>query len=323
MYRKDFMKQLGLLTFGSSLFTEAMMANLPAMAKNLLLKKIGVQLFSVPASLEKDFEGTISMLAEMGYREIELFGPFSYSADSAKERWKAVTPMLGFSGSGYFGRSENQIKGLFEAYGLSIPAIHTDLDTLENKMDNLGAAGDALGFTYVVLPSIPDERRQTLDDYKKMAEVFNNIGTKAKKVGLKFAYHNHGYGLSEVDGQIPLDLIFDNTDPGLVFFEMDLFWTIAGKADPVAYLEKYKNRYRLMHVKDMKEQKTFSGDGGDASQWIELFPNMTTTGDGVVDLETILPVARKNGVRHFFVEQDMVKEPEIALEKSIVYLKSL
>jgi sugar phosphate isomerase/epimerase len=323
MHRKDFMKQVGLLTFGSSLFTEAMMANLPAMAKNPLLKKIGVQLFSVPASLEKDFEGTISMLAEMGYREIELFGPFSYSAYSAKERWNAVTPMLGFNGSGYFGRSEKQIKGLFEAYGLSIPAIHTDLDTLENKMDHLGAAGDVLGFKYVVLPSIPDERRQTLDDYKKMAEVFNNIGNKAKKAGLKFAYHNHGYGLSEVEGQIPLHLILDNTDPDLVFFEMDLFWTIAGKADPVAYLEKYKNRYRLMHVKDMKEQKTFSGDGGDASQWIELFPNMTTAGDGVVDLETILPVARKNGVRHFFVEQDMVNEPEIALQKSIDYLKAL
>jgi sugar phosphate isomerase/epimerase len=323
MHRKNFMKQVGLLTFGSGLFTEAMMANLPAMAKNRLLKKIGVQLFSVPVSLEKDFEGTISMLAEMGYREIELFGPFSYSADSAKERWNAVTPMLGFSGSGYFGRSEKQVKGLFEAYGLSIPAIHTDLDTLENKMDHLGAAGDALGFTYVVLPSIPDERRQTLDDYKKMAEVFNNIGTKAKIAGLKFAYHNHGYGLSEVEGQIPLHLILDNTDPELVFFEMDLFWTIAGKADPVSYLEKYKNRYRLMHVKDMKEQKTFSGDGGDASQWIELFPNMTTAGNGVVDLETILPVARKNGVRHFFVEQDMVKEPEIALLKSIDYLKSL
>jgi sugar phosphate isomerase/epimerase len=323
MDRKDFLRQMGVFGLGSTLFTPNMLANMGAGSGAPLLKKVGVQLFSLPLSLEKDFEGTIAMLAEMGYREIEMYGPYSFSAQSAKERWKAVTPMLGFSGSGYFGRTENQIKELFDTYGLKIPAIHTDLDTLEKNMNRLGEAGDALGFSYVILPSIPDERRQSLDDYKKMAEVFNDIGANAKKVGLKFAYHNHGYGLSEVDGQIPLHLILDNTDPGLVFFEMDLFWTIAGNADPVEYLKKYKSRYHLMHVKDMKEVKTFSGDGGDASQWIELFPNMTTAGDGVADLETILPVAKKNGVRHFIVEQDMVKDPEQALKSSIDYLRAL
>jgi sugar phosphate isomerase/epimerase len=73
----------------------------------------------------------------------------------------------------------------------------------------------------------------------------------------------------------------------------------------------------------MKELKTFSGDGGNASQWIELFPNMTTAGDGVIDLEAILQVAKKNGVRHFFVEQDMVENPEQALKSSIQFLKTL
>ena len=76
---------------------------------------------------------------------------------------------------------------------------------------------------------------------------------------------------------------------------MDLFWTIAGRADPIVYLEKYPGRYRAMHVKDMKEIKTFSGDGGDASQWIALFPNMTSAGDGVVDLKAIIPAAVQHG----------------------------
>jgi len=78
-----------------------------------------------------------------------------------------------------------------------------------------------------------------------------------------------------------------------------------------------------MHVKDMSKKVQFSGDGGDSRQWIELFPYMTTAGNGVIDLKTILPKAKENGVKHFIVEQDMVAEPEIALKKSVDYLLSL
>ncbi|MES1219515.1 MAG: TIM barrel protein [Bacteroidota bacterium] len=166
-------------------------------------------------------------------------------------------------------------------------------------------------------------KRKTLDDYKKLADAFNTIGAGAQKAGVKFAYHNHGYGLSEMDEQIPLNVILDNSDPKLVFLEMDLFWTTAGGADPVAYLEKYKNRYRLMHVKDMMKKVRFSGDGSDAQQWIELFPYMTTAGNGVLDLKTILPKAKENGVQHFIVEQDMVADPEVNLKKSVDYLVTL
>jgi sugar phosphate isomerase/epimerase len=153
--------------------------------------------------------------------------------------------------------------------GLAVPSIHTDLDTLQTRMNKLGEAAQVLGNTYVVLPAIPPENRKTLDDYKKMAEAFNKIGESAKKEGIQFAYHNHGYGWKETDGQIPMELIFANTDPSLVFFEMDIFWTTAGGADPVTLLGKYKNRYPLMHVKDMKKKMHFSGDGGESKQWIE------------------------------------------------------
>jgi sugar phosphate isomerase/epimerase len=201
--------------------------------------------------------------------------------------------------------------------------MHTDLDTLQTKMDKLAEAAQLLGTEYVILPSIPDEKRKTLDDYKKMADAFNRIGEAAKKTGVKFAYHNHGYGLKEMNGQIPLKLILDGTDPSVVFFEMDLYWTTAGGADPIALLEDYKTRYHLMHVKDMSKKVHFSGDGGDSKQWIELFPFMTTAGSGVLDLKSILTKAKQTGVKHFIVEQDMVAEPEVALKKSYDYLASL
>lgn len=263
------------------------------------------------------------MLSKIGYTEAELYGPYPFSSPSAIQRWNDVAPSLGFKGSGFFGHTQKEMKKLLQDNGLSVPSIHTDLDTLQTRMDKLGEAAQVLGNTYVVLPAIPAEKRKTLDDYKKMADVFNSVGKQAKSRGIRFAYHNHGYGWKELDGQIPLELIFSSTDPSLVYFEMDLFWTTAGGADPLVLLENHKNRYKLMHIKDMVKKVHFSGDGGDAKQWIELFPYMTTAGNGVLDLKAILTKAKATGVTHFIVEQDMVSEPQIALKKSFDYLASL
>lgn len=284
-------------------------------------KKIGIQLFSLPKLLEKDFVAAIKMLANMGYKEVELFGPYPFSAPAAQASWKAVAPMLGFSGSGYFGKTMQEVKSILKDHGISTPSAHTDLETLLNHMGKLGEAADVLGHRYVVLPAIPEERRKTLDDYKRIIADFNTIGENAKKVGLKFAYHNHGYGLKPVDGQVPFQMVVEQTDPKLVFLEMDVFWTAAGGIEPVDYLKKYPNRYRALHLKDMREKKRFSGDGSNVGQWMELFPYMASAGDGVLDLKNIVQTAQANGVQHYFVEQDLVANPEVALKRSIDFLK--
>ena len=284
---------------------------------------IGVQLFSLPKMLERDFRGGITMLSQMGYREVELYGPFPFSDPEAIARWNAVTPQLGFSGSGYFGLTGSQVRAILDENQIKATSVHTDLVTMQKGMDRLGEAGRTVGFTYVGLPSIPDELRTNLDAYKRMADEFNRLGESAKSNDLRFAYHNHGYGLQEMDGQIPLLLLLEGTDPNLVFFEMDIYWTTAGGMNPVELLKSHPGRYHLMHVKDMKEKRQFSGDGGDARQWIELFPFMTTAGDGVMDLRSIVSQGQKSGVTHFFVEQDMVANPDVALKRSIDYLKRL
>ncbi|HTH56099.1 MAG TPA: TIM barrel protein [Cyclobacteriaceae bacterium] len=306
----------------SALIASTFLIDLDAFAAPLL-KNIGIQLFSLPKLLEKDFKMGIQLLAKMGYREIEMYGPFPFSTKLAMERWVSIGPALGFNGSGYFGQSAEAVKAIFAEAKISVPSIHTDFDTLQKNMEQLGEASQRIGFKYVVLPAIPPENRKTLDDYKKTIDTFNKIGEQAKKVGLRFAYHNHGYGMQEVEGKIPLQMIIENTDPKLVALEMDLFWHIAGGGDPVEYFKKYPGRYKMMHVKNMKKKVKFSTDGGDSKEWIELFPFMTTTGDGVLDLKSIIAAAQKSGMDHFFVEQDVVADPEINLKKSIDYLKTL
>jgi sugar phosphate isomerase/epimerase len=285
------------------------------------IKKIGIQLFSLPKSLDKDFAGTVKMLSLMGYKELELFGPYPFSDAVAIEGWKKAGAMLGFNGSGYFGKTAKEVKTILDDNGLTSPSAHTDYQTLVDKMDKLGEAAHVLGHKYVVLPAIPDDKRKTLDDYKRTAETFNKIGENAKKVGLKFAYHNHGYGFKPMEGKLPFEFLMEQTDPNLVFLEMDIFWTAAAGVDPLTYLEKYGTRYHLLHLKDMKVKKTFSGDGSNLGQWMELFPMMTTAGDGVMDLAGIVKKAQSLGIKHYLVEQDMVAEPEIALKRSFDFFK--
>lgn len=287
------------------------------------LHPIGLQLFSLPKLLEKDLSQTLTMLQTMGYRELELFGPYPFSVAEAHANWNAITPMLGFSGSGYFGLSAREFGKLLKENKLRVPAIHTDWMTLQQNMAAIGDAADVLGFSYAAIPFIPDHLRKTLDDYKKIADEFNKVGEAARKVGVKFGYHNHGYGLQPLEGQVPLQLLLERTDPKLVYFEMDVFWTAAGGADPVEYLKTYTGRYHLMHVKDMRERKRFSGDGGSPQQWMELFPYMTTVGNGVLDLTAIISQAKASGVKHFFIEQDLVADPATALKQSFDQLQAL
>ena len=317
--RRDFLKRAGALTAGGLLFKNLHAKNF--FSSNAHLDKIGLQLFSIPKLLEKDFAGTMKMVSQIGFKEIEFFGPYPFSTDEARDRWKSIVPSVGFSGSGYFGLSIQDVKKILDDNGLTSPSMHTDLTTLRNRMPQMAEAAHTLGQTYVVLPSY--ETQTSLDGYKKLADTFNEIGASAQKNGIRFAFHNHGNGLKEMQGKIPLDLLLEQTDPKTVYLQMDIYWTTAGGIDPVALLDKYPGRYRLMHLKDMKKLAHFSGDGGDPKQWIELWPLMTDAGSGVLDLKSIVSHGKKSGVEHFILERDLLPDPDIALVKSYKYLAQL
>lgn len=287
------------------------------------IQQFGVGLFTIPMWLEQDFAGTLAKLGEIGYKELEFYGPYPYSTQSAHDRWDEITPSLPFSGSGYFGHTPQEVRSMMDANGLSSPSMHTDLETLEQNLDALAEAAGIMGQRYAGIAAIPDELRQSLDDYKRMAERFNEIGQRMAAYDLKLMYHNHGYGLVEMEGKIPMQLILEETDPATVVMEMDVYWTIAGRADPIAYLKEYPGRFKLMHIKDMTEIVHFEGDGGKPEEWIALFPKMADAGAGVLDLKGILSTAAEVGVDHYYLERDMAADPENTLRTSISNLKAL
>lgn len=305
MNRKDFIKSAALL--GASLgVSNSLLAN--AFKANKL-SRVGVQLWSLPKLLESNFEETIIQIAEIGIKELELYGPFPFSDSRAKTRWDGMASLLGFSASGYFGKTPEHFIEVLNSSRLNVPSIHTDLHTLESNMSGLGKAARQLNSTYAVLPAIPEEFRPDLKGYEDMAKRFNTIGRTAKEEGIRFAYHNHGYGLQAINGTVPLDIILKETNPDLVFFEMDVFWTIAGKANPIQLFNDHAGRYKMLHLKDMKSLTYFKGNGSNPEEWVELFPQLVSAGEGVLPLSNILKVAHQTGVEHYFIEQDLAPNP--------------
>lgn len=318
MFRRDFIKTSATAA-AAGLLSPALMAA----SHSAKIKNIGFQVWSIAKFLEKDLEGGLDLIAKTGYKELELYGPYPFSSQKDKEAWQNVITLLPFKQSGYFGRSIKEFKTMLDDKGLRTPAMHIGLDTLRNNLEETAEAAHALGQQYAGIAAIPDHERKTLDDYKRMANDFNVIGEKAKKLGIRFYYHNHGYGLQPMDGVVPFDLILERTDRSLVFFEMDVYWHIAGGADPIKYLDANPGRFKLMHVKDMKEKVRFSGDGGNPEQWVALFPYITDAGSGVLDLPNILSRAQRSGVEHFVVENDVVTDPKKSLESAYEFMSKL
>jgi sugar phosphate isomerase/epimerase len=145
---------------------------------------------------------------------------------------------------------------------------------------------------YTVYAILPEEERNTLDDFKKWSERFNQFGEICQQARQQFAYHNHDFEFVSHYGQMGYDIILKETDPELVKLELDMYWITKGGQDPVTYFGKAPGRFELWHLKDMEdsEEKSFA-----------------EVGHGTIDFERIFAMRETAGMKMCFVEQDLSK----------------
>ena len=280
----------------------------------------GVQLFTIPGMVDKDFRETLKTIHEIGYKEVEFFGPYPFSADETKEQWAPMKSMLGLKNDAFYGFTVQETAQMLKDFNLTAPSLHADITSMRKGMAKMLDGASVLNPKYLVIPALI-EGRSNLDDYKKLAEEFNRFGEQMSSYNMKFVYHNHGYEHIEMDGQIPMDFLLQHTDPNFVQFELDIFWMRAAGADPVEFLKKYPNRFMMLHLKDASESFRFSGDGGSPDQWMAGFSKMSDPGDGVLNVKEIMQTAIKSGARHLFLERDLAPEPLKTLKNSFKNLK--
>lgn len=295
MNRKTFLFQSTALAAGAMLFPSACARKSKSKANNMMAP--GLQVYTIREALAEDFKGSMQRIADLGYVNIELFA---------------------YRDGQYFGYTIPETKSLMSDLGLRVRSSHVStgwtspdvVGTMTNNWEQTVQDAAELGQDYIVLAYLTEAERETLDDYKKVAELLNSCGETAKKAGLRMAYHNHAFEFEKIDGQIPYDLLLSECDEELVEFEMDLYWTKRAGVDPISYFKKHPGRFPLWHVKDM---------GAGEEQFF------AAVGEGVIDWKNMFSHAETAGLDYYFVEQDATKsgKPFEEIEKSIKYLKNI
>jgi sugar phosphate isomerase/epimerase len=267
-------------------------------------RPIGLQMYTVRDLAEKDLAGVLSAVSKIGYKEVELY-------------WNL------------YSRPAAELRKMLDDHGLGAPSGHVDYNGFETKLDYVRT----LGFQYVVCPMLPEEMWNSVDGYKRAAQQFNIWGEMAKKLGMRFAFHNHNYefkrfppqrsksgivgdpgfppqqsksgtagdpGSGETTG---FEQIVKQTDPQLVWLELDCYWLTQAGLDPVEELKRYARRARMIHIKDRKPGFAPSTVKDAAAE------HFTEVGTGTINWKAVIATANKIGVEHFFVEQDSMERP--------------
>jgi sugar phosphate isomerase/epimerase len=275
--RRTFLETLGVATAAAALPGE-----LFAGMRSAKLDAIGLQLYTVRSLMAKDVEGTLATVAGIGYREVEF--------------------------AGYFNRDPAALRATLDKLRLSSPSCHIGLDAVETGFDATAAAAKTIGHKWLVVASVPGRLFQSIASLKELAQRFNAIGKRAKDAGLRYGYHNHNVEFKSVEGTIPLELLLSETDPALVDFEMDAYWVTQGGGDPLALINKYPGRFRLLHAKDASAAPESA---------------MRDVGSGVIDWKKIFAERKKAGIEHVFVERDDAQDPVASITASYNFLHNL
>lgn len=250
---------------------------------------VGIQLYSLREQFKTDVPGTLDLIQSWGITLLE--------------------------GGGTYDMSVEEFKQALKERGLEIVSVGAGYEELQNDVDKVIQNARDFGARYVMCAWIPHEGN--VFDIAKTREavaVFNKAGKKLKEAGLTLAYHAHGYEFRPYEDGTLFDYMAQNADD--FAFEMDVYWVKHGGADPMEVLNKYPDKFVLMHLKDMAEGVK-SNDTGH-----EDVETNVVLGTGQIDIAGLVLRARELGIDYMFIEDESSRVVE-QVPQSLKFLKSL
>ena len=176
-------------TLAAAATAAALASSIPRPAwANPLGKPIGLQLYTVADALEKDFRSTLRLISAIGYKEVEP--------------------------AGYAGQSATQFRAALDAADLNCHSVHLQMNSPD--LTSVFEDAHALGAHFVVCSAMFPPTAGSppaLDDYKKLAALLNDLGQKAERAKLRYAYHNHNFEFRLLENGKPgYDVLLAETD---------------------------------------------------------------------------------------------------------------
>lgn len=252
------------------------------------MEKMGIaaQVYSVRDAAQKDFAGTMKALKAYGYEGVELAGLYGLSPETVRDCLKEV--------------------------GLEAVSAHVGLEPFLEDMEGTVRDYKTIGCSYIGIPGMSLDRHYGGEKFDETCRFLEKLGACCAEQGIILMYHNHDYEFGKTEkGTYFLDELFDAVDAKWLQTEQDTCWVKVGGEDPVSYLEKYKGRCPVVHMKDFCRNK------GEVEQ--------VALGEGEQDNVAIVEKAEECGTRWLVVEQDdhPYGEPMENMEKSARYLKEV
>lgn len=294
--RRNFIKKGALALVSASVLSTRLFGSI---GKEQLL---GLQLYCVRDDMKDDPLGTLKLLAEMGYKNVE-------HANYVDRK--------------FYGYTAKEFKKILSDLGMKMPSGHTVFgkehwdnnkkeftDKWKYTVEDAGEVGQQ----FVISPWLDATLRSTYDDLLKQMEIFNKNGELCKKLGMKFGYHNHDFEFSQKLNNLTVyDIMLKNTDPNLVMQQLDTGNLYNGGAKAIDIVKAYPGRFESMHVKD----EIPSAVGHEKYE-------STILGAGIVDLKNVIDLGRKSGgTKHFIIEQEAYqgKKPIDCVREDLAIMK--
>ena len=236
-----------------------------------MAQEYGLQLYSLRNQFKTDIEGTLKTISEWGITILE--------------------------GGDTYGMEEAEFRKLLDRYNLEVVSIGVDYNDLKKDLSVIAEKADRYGAQYLMCPWIPHKGDDfTLEDTQNAIALFNKAGKYFKERGLTLTYHMHGYEFRPHGAGTLFDLMAEqatNFD-----FEMDVYWVQHGGEDPLKLLNKYPDKFKLMHMKDMAKGIVGNDTGHED---VETNVNL---GKGQIDIAGLVKRARELDIEFLFIEDE-------------------
>ena len=249
----------------------------------------GIQMYSLYDVTKDDLKGSLKHVADLGYKYIEF--------------------------AGYFGHSAEEIKSWLDEFGLVCSGAHIGTAAIEDdKIEETIAFHKTLGCMNPILPGADYTTEEAME--KTLALINRAVKTLAKH-GMTLGYHNHSNEFMVTPfGKVFEEELIARTDAEL---EVDTFWVYNAGMDPIPFLEKHKDRIRVIHLKDGLPSPA------ENKKWIQVHEGVDrrAIGEGTAPVVAVREWAMKNNKLMVIESEGITPSGPEEVARCIKYLRSL
>ena len=309
--------------------------------------KVNLQMYSFMDGTMNDSRENFRRAAEMGYDGVELFGP---DFEIPAEELKALLEELKLEPVSLHAPKTEMVEGLipfanalgmqFIGIGMEVLKDEESVHSFAKTLNRIGKACAEKGLMLTYhnhtqefadcgrIGSVPGaegaaEEQQAAG--KPCGDVQPENRHAAGEACVSVQPENRHAAETALDSSRRTDRVIDvlmrETEPEYVSFELDAGWCAAAGFDPIAFVEQYSGRVKLIHIKESSrvvgpqppmDFSTLPRDENGAPIFSdELKKTMEEldrincrAGEGLVDWKALKEAADQNGCQAYIVERE-------------------